>query len=126
MKYVGLISESLEDLGQIQRKQKLVQFEKRVRFLILLKSGAAKTQKEAGSKVGWQLRQSQKIWQSLPGTRCKRSPGKRRPARFRETFERRDKSAKRIFTGIRSAEFGRNSAVFKSILWCRIHDWRLE
>ncbi len=63
MKYVGLISESLEDLGQIERKQQLVQFEKRVRFLILLKSGAAKTQKEAGSKVGWQLRQSQKIWQ---------------------------------------------------------------
>jgi len=62
MKYAGLISESLEDLGQLEKKQKLVQFEKRVRFLILLKSGEVKTQKEAGSKVGWQLRQSQKIW----------------------------------------------------------------
>lgn len=63
MKYVGLISESLEDLRQIERQQKLVQFEKRVRFLILLKTGEANTQKEAGSKVGWKLRQSQKIWQ---------------------------------------------------------------
>jgi len=63
MKYAGLISESLGDLGQLEKKQKLVQFEKRVRFLILLKSGEAQTQKEAGSKVGWQLRQSQKIWQ---------------------------------------------------------------
>lgn len=62
MKYVGLISDTLEDLGQIEKKQKLVQFEKRLRFLILLKSGDAQTQKEAGSKVGWQLRQSQKIW----------------------------------------------------------------
>ena len=63
MKYEDLIGESLEELGQIEKKQKLVQFEKRVRFLILLKSGEAKTQKEAGSKVGWKLRQPQKIWQ---------------------------------------------------------------
>jgi len=62
MKYIELLSESLEDLGKVERQQKLVQFEKRVRFLILLKSGEAKTQKEAGSEVGWKLRQSQKIW----------------------------------------------------------------
>jgi len=61
MKYDELVSESLEDLRQIESKQKLVQFEKRVRFLILLKTGEANTQKEAGSKVGWKLRQSQKI-----------------------------------------------------------------
>jgi transposase len=63
MKYDELIRESLEELSEIQKKQKFVQFEKRVRFLILLKSGEAKTQKEAGSRVGWKLRQSQKIWQ---------------------------------------------------------------
>jgi len=62
MKYEGLISEDLEELGEIEKHQKFVQFEKRVRFLILLKSGEAKTQKEAGSTVGWKLRQSQKIW----------------------------------------------------------------
>jgi hypothetical protein len=63
MKCEELVGESLEELGEIEKKQKLVQFEKRVRFLILLKSGEAKTQKEAGSKVGWKVRQSQKIWQ---------------------------------------------------------------
>jgi transposase len=63
MKYDELISEELEELRAIEKKQKLVQFEKRVRFLIWLKSGEAKTQKAAGSKVGWKMRQSQKIWQ---------------------------------------------------------------
>lgn len=63
MKYDELIGEQLEELGAIEKKQKLVQFEKRVRFLIYLKSGEAKTQKAAGIKVGWKLRQSQKIWQ---------------------------------------------------------------
>jgi len=63
MKYDQLIGEELEQLREIQSKQKLVQFEKRVQFLIALKSGAAKTQKAAGSQLGWQLRQSQKIWQ---------------------------------------------------------------
>ncbi len=63
MKYGELIGEELEQLRAIQSKQKLVQFEKRVQFLIALKSGTAKTQKAAGSQVGWQLRQSQKIWQ---------------------------------------------------------------
>jgi len=63
MKYDELIKESLEELSEIEKKQKLVQFEKRVRFLILLKSREATTQKEAGSRVGWKQRQSQKIWQ---------------------------------------------------------------
>jgi len=63
MKYDELIGEDLEELREIQSRQKLVQFEKRVQFLIWLKSGEAKTQKEAGSKVGWKARQSQKIWQ---------------------------------------------------------------
>jgi len=63
MKYDELIKESLEELSEIEKKQKLVQFEKRVRFLILLKSREATTQKESGSRVGWKQRQSQKIWQ---------------------------------------------------------------
>ncbi len=63
MKYDELIGEQLEELGAIEKKQKLVQFEKRMRFLIYLKSGEAKTQKAAGIKVGWKVRQSQKIWQ---------------------------------------------------------------
>jgi transposase len=62
MNYEGLISEDLEKLKQIGKKQKLVRDEKRVQFLILLKSGEAKTQKEGGRQVGWKLRQSQKIW----------------------------------------------------------------
>lgn len=63
MKYEELINEELEELRAIEKQQKLVQFEKRVRFLICLKSGEAVTQKAAGSKVGWKVRQSQKIWQ---------------------------------------------------------------
>jgi len=63
MKYEELINEEFEELRAIEKQQKLVKFEKRVQFLIALKSGEAKTQKAAGSQVGWQLRQSQKIWQ---------------------------------------------------------------
>lgn len=63
MKYDELVGEGLEELRAIEKKQKLVQFEKRVQFLIYLKSGEAVTQKAAGIKVGWQVRQSQKIWQ---------------------------------------------------------------
>ncbi len=63
MKYDELISESLEELSEIEKKQRLVQFEKRVQYLIWLKSGEARTQKEAVIKVGWKLRQAQKIWQ---------------------------------------------------------------
>lgn len=63
MKYDELIGEELAELRTLEKKQKLVQLAKRVQFLMALKSGAAKTQKAAGSKVGWQVRQSQKIWQ---------------------------------------------------------------
>jgi transposase len=63
MKYDDLISESFEELQTLEKKQQLVRNEKRVQFLKFLKSGAAETQKEAGEKVGWKVRQSQKIWQ---------------------------------------------------------------
>ena len=63
MNYAELITESQEELQQIEKRQKLVQFQKRIRFLLLLKSQRVSTQEEAGKGVGWQLRQSQKIWQ---------------------------------------------------------------
>jgi len=63
MNYSELIAETEAELTGLENKQKLVQFQKRLRFLCLLKSGAAKTQAAAGAMVGWKLRQSQKIWQ---------------------------------------------------------------
>lgn len=63
MNYEKLISESVAELEVLEKKQRLVRNEKRVQFLKFLKSGEAKTQAEAGNKVGWKLRQSQKIWQ---------------------------------------------------------------
>ncbi len=63
MNYAELIIETEEELKESENCQKLVQFQKRIRFLRLLKTGAAKTQKQAGEMVGWQLRNAQKIWQ---------------------------------------------------------------
>jgi transposase len=63
MNYEEIIKESIEQLQVHAKKQKKARYEKRYRFLILLKSGKAKTQKEAGELVGWKLRNSQKIWQ---------------------------------------------------------------
>lgn len=63
MKYSVLITESEEELKEKEKAQKLVQFQKRVHFLWLLKSGTAKTQEQAGVMVGWKLRNAQKIWQ---------------------------------------------------------------
>ncbi len=62
MNYAQMITETDEELQRVEKKQKLVQFQNRVRFLRVLKSGVARTQAEAGAAVGWQLRQSQKIW----------------------------------------------------------------
>ena len=62
MNYGEVISESEEELKSIEKQQKLVQFQKRIHFLLLLKRQAARTQEEAGKSVGWKLRQSQKIW----------------------------------------------------------------
>jgi transposase len=63
MNYAEIISESVEQLQVLARKEKKALYEKRFRFLILLKSGKAKTQKDAGEMVGWKLRYSQKMWQ---------------------------------------------------------------
>ena len=63
MNYAQIITESEAELEELEAEQKLVQFQKRVWFLYLLKSGEAKTQATAGQMVGWKTRQSQKIWQ---------------------------------------------------------------
>lgn len=63
MNYEKLISESVSELEVVEKKQRLVRNEKRIQFLKFLKNGEAATQVEAGNKVGWKLRQSQKIWQ---------------------------------------------------------------
>ena len=62
MKYEELIGETLEQLENLEKKQKLVRDEKRIQFLRILKSGEASTQAAAGQIVGWKLRQAQKIW----------------------------------------------------------------
>jgi transposase len=62
MNYGQIITEAEAELERLEAAQKLVQFQKRVRFLRLLKTGEAKTQEAAGKLVGWQKRQSQKIW----------------------------------------------------------------
>ncbi len=62
MNYAEIITETAEELERVKKKQKLVQFQNRARFLLLLKSSLAPTQAEAGAAVGWKLRQSQKIW----------------------------------------------------------------
>lgn len=67
MNYSEIISETESALQELENAQKLVQFQKRVRFLRLLKSGEAATQKQAGEIVGWKLRQAQQIWQLYRG-----------------------------------------------------------
>lgn len=63
MNYAELIAETEAELTDLENKQKLVQFQKRICFLRVLKTGEARTQEKAGERVGWKLRQSQKIWQ---------------------------------------------------------------
>ena len=62
MNYAELIAETIVELEQLEKAQKLVQFQKRIGFLIALKTQIARTQEKAGEAVGWKLRQSQKVW----------------------------------------------------------------
>jgi transposase len=62
MDYNALISETEDELKELEKRQKLVQFQKRIHFLWCLKSGAAQTQQLAGEQVGWKLRYSQSMW----------------------------------------------------------------
>lgn len=63
MNYSEIITETETELEELEKKQKLVQFQKRLTFLRLLKSQTASSQREAGESVGWKVRQSQRIWQ---------------------------------------------------------------
>ncbi len=62
MNYAELITETIDELKQLDREQKLAQFEKRAGFLLALKTQVAGTQEKAGEQVGWKLRNAQKVW----------------------------------------------------------------
>lgn len=63
MNYNALILETDAELEKLEKQQRLVQFQQRIRFLRALKQGPAQTQAQAGEQVGWKLRYSQQMWQ---------------------------------------------------------------
>ena len=62
MGYQETITESREHLLKLERQTKDLKSRDRVRFIRLLKSGEAATQKQAGALIGLQERQSQRLW----------------------------------------------------------------
>lgn len=64
MRYASEISETLEQLLQLEKQQRQARLRDRIRFLRLLKEGQAQTQQQAGKQLGLSLRQSQRIWQT--------------------------------------------------------------
>jgi len=64
MNYSSRITQSVDELQQIEAQQKLTRQRDRIRFLRLLKVGKARSQKQAGQAIGLALRQSQRIWTS--------------------------------------------------------------
>ena len=62
MNYQDAISESIDDLVQLERETKDLKARDRVRFVRLLKTKQAATQKEAGTLIGVGARQSQRLW----------------------------------------------------------------
>jgi len=62
LSYKERIKESTIDLKKIEKEQTESTLRDRVRFLRLLKSGEAKTQKEASEKLGISERQGQRNW----------------------------------------------------------------
>jgi hypothetical protein len=65
MNYAEIITEEVEELQQLLKQQKAARYEKRVRFLYLLKTTQAKTQKAAGEQVGWKLRKRRRFGSSI-------------------------------------------------------------
>ncbi len=63
MNYQETITESREQLLKLERQTKDLKARDRVRFIRLLKTAAATTQREAGALLGLQVRQSQRWWQ---------------------------------------------------------------
>lgn len=68
MNYPEIITESHEHLLKLERATKDFKARDRVRFLRLLKTGKAATQKEAGALIGLQARQSQRLWKQYRET----------------------------------------------------------
>lgn len=62
MDYEKLIKESAEDLLELEQKQKQAMLRDRVRFVRLLKTGQAKSQRLAGEQISLKERQSQRLW----------------------------------------------------------------
>jgi len=64
MNYNNRITQSLDELRQLEAQQKLARQRDRIRFLRLLKEGTARSQQQAGQTIGLALRQSQRIWKT--------------------------------------------------------------
>ncbi len=111
MNYSEIISETESALQELENAQKLVQFQKRVRFLRLLKSGEAATQKQAGEIVGWKLRQAQQIWQLYRGQGVAGARAKAGAMVFRETVESATGTLATVFGRVWSKLFGGSQSV---------------
>ncbi len=68
MNYQETITESREHLLKLERETKDLKARDRVRFVRLLKTGEAATQREAGALIGLQVRQSQRLWKQYRET----------------------------------------------------------
>jgi transposase len=63
MNYQEAIKEKAEDLIKSEKAAKDLKGRDRIRFLRLLKTGDATSQKQAGNMIGLKIRQSQRLWQ---------------------------------------------------------------
>lgn len=64
MNYAVLIPETVEQLTQLEARQRLAIHRDRVRFIRLLKTGLATSQQQAGQAINLAIRQSQRLWQT--------------------------------------------------------------
>lgn len=64
MNYPVLITESVDQLKEIEKQQTLALQRDRVRFLKLLKTGQQKNQQQAGQAIGLGQRQAQRLWKT--------------------------------------------------------------
>ena len=62
MNYQEAISQSSDELLQLERQTKDLKARDRVRFIRLLKTNQATTQKQAGTLIGIRVQQSQRLW----------------------------------------------------------------
>ncbi len=60
--YQAAIKQSEEALQALLRKQNTSLLRRRLRFLLLLKSGQCATQAKAGARIGLSLRGAEKLW----------------------------------------------------------------